>query len=95
MALTETRNNDLIHYWPFGAGGLVWPLLVGVVNRWLPFPLAAGGSMFVCFSAAAWICRARLTRAPEGVGRALSAALLPGCAAGLVAGFLAFLFPWR
>lgn len=95
MVPTETRNYELMRYWPFAVGGLVQPLLAAGLSRWTSFPVAAGASMFACFSAAVWIFRARASRPSEGIGRSLMVSLLPGCAAGLVAGVLGFLLPWR
>jgi uncharacterized membrane protein YfcA len=96
MAPAETpQHGTLMRYWPFGVGGLVGPLLALALSRWMPFPLAVGTSIFVAFSAAVWMFRARSARMREGVGRSMAAILLPGCAAGVVAGALAFLFPWR
>ena len=96
MASTATPANDgLARYWPFGAGGLLGPVLTALLSRWMRFDVAVGVAMFVGFAAAAWVFQQSSTRVPRNSGRALTTSLVSGIAAGLVAGVLASLFPWR
>ena len=90
------KYSMLMRYWPFSVGGLVGPLMAVALSRWMPFPLAAGAAMFLGFSAAVWMFRARSSsRMPQGVAPSIAAILVPSCAAGVVAAVLTFLFPWK
>ena len=85
----------MTRYWPFGAGGLLSPLFATLLNRWMRLDVASGLATFVGFTAAMWVFQRRSARVPQNPGRALTASLVSGIAAGVVAGGLAFLLPWR
>ena len=96
MASTGTPTTDgLTRYWTFGMGGLLSPLFATLLSRWMRLDVAVGLAMFVGFTAAMWVFQRRSARVPQNSGRALTASLVSGIAAGVVAGGLAFLFPWR
>lgn len=96
MTPTATpTNHGLTRYWPFGVGGLLGPLFAAFLSRWMRFDVAVGLAMFVGFAAAVWVFQQRSPRVAQHLGRALTASLVSGSAAGSVAGGLAFLFPWR
>lgn len=83
------RNDGWTRYWPFGVAGFSGPLLASVVSRWVPLPVAVGVCASISFAAAVWAFKRTSAR------RSVATVLVSGVAAGLVAGVLAFLFPWR
>jgi hypothetical protein len=96
MASTAAPTNDgLIRYWPFAAGGLLGPLFAALLNRWIRLDVAVGLAMFVGFTTATWVFQRRSARVPHDSVRTITASVVSGIAAGVVAGGLAFLFPWR
>jgi len=94
VAWTSKVNGGwLKRYWPLGAGGFAAPLAAGVLARWIPLHFAVAGSYFVAFASAFWLFQ-RTSARPGSFRRRLGNSIVTGLAGGLVAGLLAFMFPW-
>jgi uncharacterized membrane protein YjjP (DUF1212 family) len=80
-------------FWPVFVAGLLGQLLASVLGRRMPFHFANGIAAFLTWIFVGLIF---VRRWPPKYGiPAWLAPILIGLAAGLAAGVLAYLFPWR
>lgn len=88
---TNKPDGSTWRWLPFFVGGFCSPLLSNLLNRWLPLHLAVAVGMFVMWIAVGWVFN-RMFASPN---RSLASWVASGALAAVVAGVLAFLFPWR
>jgi hypothetical protein len=91
MTSHATRPSGLWRFWPFGAGGLLGPVLAAALTRWMRLDVASGIGMFVSFTIAVFLFERRSRQMPRALGPSLMASVLSGIAAGLVTGGVASL----
>jgi hypothetical protein len=93
-ATTHVNGGGLARYWPFAAGGLVAPMAAGVLARWIAFHFAVAATMLVAWTLATWLAQRTTARRRDSGWRRAGVSIAAGLAGALVAGVLAFLFPW-
>lgn len=76
--------------WGFVAAGVLMPTLTKVVTHWLPLHYAAAITSFVLFYAAFYF----FSWMPQRTWPGMAARLAIAGTAGVVAGLMAFWFPW-
>jgi hypothetical protein len=77
-------------WWPFFVGGILGPVLGGVLKRWMTPPPAAGLGAFVAWMLALWLFHKFYGAAGWSAPRWVASS----AAAAAVTGLLAYLFPW-
>lgn len=90
----HVNGDGLARYWPYAAGGLVVPMAAGVLARWIAFHFAVGVTMLVAWTLATWLVQRTSVRPGDSGWRRAGVSIAAGLGGALVAGVLAFLFPW-
>lgn len=88
---TGSREGRIQEYWPFLVGGILAPFLSNILTRWLPLQYAVAGANFGVWFAAIWLFQRASGRSENGIFKRLATSAVAGVAAGI----LALLFPWK
>jgi hypothetical protein len=83
-------NTSVWSWWPFFVGGILGPVLGGVLKRWMTMPLAAGLGAFVAWMLALWLFQRFYRQDGWSVSRWVAAST----AAAVVTGLLTYFVPW-